>query len=78
MSLAAVIVPIAKLVEAAKEVCPRSLLIETEDEVRPEDVRGLERVGVSAGASTPDWMIRKVVEDWVDARRGGAGLPVEA
>ncbi len=67
-----------KLVEVAKEVCPRSLLIETEDEVRPEDVRGLERVGVSAGASTPDWMIRKVVERLRTLEEAAAGLPVEA
>lgn len=67
-----------KLVEVAKEACPRSLLIETEDEVRPEDVRGLERVGVSAGASTPDWMIRKVVERLRTFEEAGAGLPVEA
>jgi (E)-4-hydroxy-3-methyl-but-2-enyl pyrophosphate reductase len=67
-----------KLVEVAKEACPRSLLIETEDEVRPEDVRGLERVGVSAGASTPDWMIRKVVERLRTLEEAGALLPVEA
>lgn len=67
-----------KLVEVAKEVCPRSLLIETEDEVRPEDVRGLERVGVSAGASTPDWMIRKVVERLRTLEEAAPGLPVEA
>jgi (E)-4-hydroxy-3-methyl-but-2-enyl pyrophosphate reductase len=67
-----------KLVEVAKEVCPRSLLIETEDEVRPEDVLGLERVGVSAGASTPDWMIRRVVERLRTLEEAGAGLPVEA
>ena len=67
-----------KLVEVAKEVCPRSLLIETEDEVRPEDVLGLERVGVSAGASTPDWMIRKVVERLRTLEESAAELPVEA
>jgi 4-hydroxy-3-methylbut-2-enyl diphosphate reductase len=67
-----------KLVEVAKEVCPRSLLIETEDEVQPEDVRGVERVGVSAGASTPDWMIRRVVERLRTLENAGAGLPVEA
>jgi (E)-4-hydroxy-3-methyl-but-2-enyl pyrophosphate reductase len=51
-----------KLVESARDGCPRSFLIETPDEINPEDLRGVDRVGVSAGASTPDWMIQRVVE----------------
>ncbi|MBO0720414.1 MAG: 4-hydroxy-3-methylbut-2-enyl diphosphate reductase [Blastocatellia bacterium] len=51
-----------KLVEAARERCPRSFLIETPDEIDAADVRGVERVGIGAGASTPDWMIQRVVE----------------
>ena len=51
-----------KLVETARELCPRAMLIETADEIRPEDVQGVVRVGVSAGASTPDWMIQRAVE----------------
>lgn len=51
-----------KLVETAREKCPRAMLIETADEIDPQDIRGVSRVGVSAGASTPDWMIQRVVE----------------
>ncbi len=54
-----------KLVETAREKCPRAALIETADEIKPDDIRALSRtgrVGVSAGASTPDWMIQSVVE----------------
>ncbi len=51
-----------KLVEAALDQCPRTSLIETEDEINPADLRSVNRVGVSAGASTPDWMIQKVVQ----------------
>jgi 4-hydroxy-3-methylbut-2-enyl diphosphate reductase len=51
-----------KLLETAREKCPRAALIETADEINPEDLRGVRRVGISAGASTPDWMIHKVVE----------------
>src|SRR5262245_43342396 len=51
-----------KLVETAREKCPRATLIETADEINPEDLRGVRRVGISAGASTPDWMIKSVVE----------------
>jgi 4-hydroxy-3-methylbut-2-enyl diphosphate reductase len=51
-----------KLVEVARELCPRTQLIETTDEIRAEELRGVKRVGVSAGASTPDWIIQRVVE----------------
>ncbi len=51
-----------KLVESARSECARALLIETPEEIVAEDLRGVERVGVSAGSSTPDWMIQRVVE----------------
>jgi (E)-4-hydroxy-3-methyl-but-2-enyl pyrophosphate reductase len=51
-----------KLVESARHGCPRAFLIETPDEIDPEDLRGVGRVGIGAGASTPDWMIQRVVE----------------
>jgi len=38
------------------------VLIETPEEINRADLIGLERVGVTAGASTPDWMIQRVVE----------------
>jgi 4-hydroxy-3-methylbut-2-enyl diphosphate reductase len=50
-----------KLVETARDLCPRTTLIETEDEIIPTALVGAARVGVSAGASTPDWMIQRVV-----------------
>ena len=51
-----------KLLETARERCPRATLIETAGEIDPEDLRGVRRVGISAGASTPDWMIQNIVE----------------
>jgi 4-hydroxy-3-methylbut-2-enyl diphosphate reductase len=51
-----------KLVETAREKCARATLIETAGEINAEDLRGVRRVGISAGASTPDWMIQQVVE----------------
>lgn len=50
-----------KLLETARAMGARALLIETPEEIEAEDLRGVERVGVSAGASTPDWMIERVV-----------------
>jgi (E)-4-hydroxy-3-methyl-but-2-enyl pyrophosphate reductase len=50
-----------KLVETAREKCPRSILIETDSEIDPKDLVEVKKVGISAGASTPDWMIQRVV-----------------
>jgi len=50
-----------KLVAVCKENCDKSFLIETEDEIDPTDLDGVKTVGVTAGASTPDWLIQKVV-----------------
>ncbi len=50
-----------KLVAVCKEQCEKSFLIETEDEIMPEDLAGVNVVGVTAGASTPEWLIKKVV-----------------
>ncbi len=51
-----------KLVEVARQQCPQAALIETAEEIQAEELRGVRRVGVSAGASTPDWLIQRVVE----------------
>jgi (E)-4-hydroxy-3-methyl-but-2-enyl pyrophosphate reductase len=50
-----------KLLAVCQEQCEKSFLIETEDEINADDLRGVEKVGVTAGASTPDWLIEKVV-----------------
>jgi len=51
-----------KLVEIARGTGTKALLVETPEEIASEDLRGVSRVGLSAGASTPDWMIARVVE----------------
>jgi (E)-4-hydroxy-3-methyl-but-2-enyl pyrophosphate reductase len=51
-----------KLLAVCKEQCEKSFLIETEEEIDPADLKGVERVGVTAGASTPDWLIQKIVK----------------
>src|SRR5438477_12615797 len=50
-----------KLLSVCKEQCEKSFLIEMPEEINPEDLRGAGRVGVTAGASTPDWLIEQVV-----------------
>jgi 4-hydroxy-3-methylbut-2-enyl diphosphate reductase len=50
-----------KLLSVCKEQCAKSFLIETPDEINSGDLAGAERVGVTAGASTPNWLIEQVV-----------------
>lgn len=50
-----------KLLSVCREQCERSFLIETPEEIVAEDLRGIGRVGVTAGASTPNWLIDQVV-----------------
>jgi 4-hydroxy-3-methylbut-2-enyl diphosphate reductase len=50
-----------KLLAVCREQCERSYLIETPEEINAEDLRGASRVGVTAGASTPEWLIKRVV-----------------
>ena len=50
-----------KLLSVCKEQCEKSFLIETPEEINAEDLRGASRVGVTAGASTPNRLIEQVV-----------------
>jgi 4-hydroxy-3-methylbut-2-enyl diphosphate reductase len=50
-----------KLLAVCQEQCERSFLIETPAEINGDDLRGVTRVGVTAGASTPNWLIDQVV-----------------
>jgi len=58
-----------KLLAVCKEQCNKSFLIETEDEINPDDLAGVETVGVTAGASTPNWLIEKIVKHLEDIGR---------
>lgn len=51
-----------KLLAVCLEQCKKSFLIETDEEINPEDLRGVEKVGVTAGASTPNWLIEKITK----------------
>ena len=51
-----------KLLAVCQEECPKSFLIETPAEIDPGDLNGVKTVGVTAGASTPKWLIDQVVE----------------
>ena len=44
----------------------KTLHIETASELEPVNFTGVEKVGVTAGASTPDWIIEEVVKSVID------------
>lgn len=63
-----------KLLGVCKEQCAKSFLIETEQEINAEDLRGVTTVGVTAGASTPNWLIERVVKHLESIDAGGGEL----
>jgi len=50
-----------RLAEVCAEIQPRTYHMETATEIDPGWFEGVERVGVTAGASTPKWIIDEVV-----------------
>src|SRR5688572_3137588 len=58
-----------KLLAVCKEQCEKSFLIETEEEINDAKLEGVQTVGVTAGASTPDWLIEKIVKHLEDIGR---------
>ena len=50
------------LAELAAELGPRVVHVETDAELHAEDFKNTKIVGVTAGASTPQWMIQRVVD----------------
>lgn len=51
-----------RLAQISKSINPNTYHIEKADELKPEWFENVENVGISAGASTPDWIINSVVE----------------
>lgn len=51
-----------KLLAVCQEQCTKSFLIETPAEINPSDLEDVQKVGVTAGASTPNWLIDQVVK----------------
>jgi 4-hydroxy-3-methylbut-2-enyl diphosphate reductase len=64
-----------KLLAVCEEQCAKSFLIETQDEIDPDDLKEAHRVGVTAGASTPNWLIDQVVKRLREIGASGNGHP---
>jgi (E)-4-hydroxy-3-methyl-but-2-enyl pyrophosphate reductase len=64
-----------RLAEISRGMGVRTLLIETPSELKEGDLAGSEDIGVTAGASTPNWLIEKVI-DQIEHVSGGGGSSV--
>jgi 4-hydroxy-3-methylbut-2-enyl diphosphate reductase len=56
-----------RLVEVSRSLGTPAYLIDDESEVRPEWLEGRDSVGVTSGASAPEWLVERVV-DFLKAR----------
>ena len=64
-----------RLKELAEKRGVRSILIDGVNDIDPDSLAGVSRVGVTAGASAPDILVQEVVA-WLRAR-DGAGVVEE-
>lgn len=51
-----------RLAEICKKINKNSYHIETSKEIKKEWLNGVKKVGISGGASTPEWLINKVIK----------------
>ena len=49
-----------RLAMICREQCPNVVLVDNASEINPEQFRGVAEVGITAGASTPAWIIKEV------------------
>ncbi len=55
-----------RLVEVARSMGTPAYLIDDETDLRPDWLAGRETVGITSGASAPEWLVERVV-DWLKA-----------
>jgi 4-hydroxy-3-methylbut-2-enyl diphosphate reductase len=59
-----------KLFEICHKKCPNAIHIETKDEILMKDIKKYGKIGVTAGASTPDWLINLVIDKLLNEGEG--------
>ncbi|NLM44431.1 MAG: bifunctional 4-hydroxy-3-methylbut-2-enyl diphosphate reductase/30S ribosomal protein S1 [Clostridiales bacterium] len=55
-----------KLYEIAKHLCPNTYHLESAEDLPKETIMKAETIGITAGASTPDWINKEVIEKMED------------
>lgn len=58
-----------RLYHLCKEVCPQTYHIETVDELSSDIFNGINKIGITAGASTPTYLLEKVREYILEVAR---------
>lgn len=51
-----------RLYEICRSICPKTFHIETKDDIDKEQLIGVKKAGITAGASTPQYLIDEVIE----------------
>jgi len=51
-----------KLYEICKANCDQTYKIESSGDLPPVNIKTIKKIGITAGASTPDWIIKEVIE----------------
>ena len=63
----------SRLAAISREIQPRTWHIETTEEIKPEWFASVSRVGVTAGASTPRWLIDEILARITELATGVEG-----
>jgi len=58
-----------RLTEISKSINPNSYQVESSEDVKKEWFENVKTIGVTSGASTPDWIIHEVVDQIADFTR---------
>ncbi|MCI2106281.1 MAG: bifunctional 4-hydroxy-3-methylbut-2-enyl diphosphate reductase/30S ribosomal protein S1 [Intestinimonas sp.] len=51
-----------RLAQLCRALCPRVIAVEGAEDLKPDSFRGLASIGITAGASTPGWIIKEVYD----------------
>lgn len=66
-----------KLYQICQSINPNTIHIETADELALEDIKNFKSVGITAGASTPDWIIKEVFTKMEEMNKDNQAMMME-
>ncbi|EPR13356.1 bifunctional 4-hydroxy-3-methylbut-2-enyl diphosphate reductase/30S ribosomal protein S1 [Ruminiclostridium papyrosolvens] len=58
-----------KLYQICKANCDNTFKVQTADDIPPVDIKKIKKIGITAGASTPDWVIKEVIHKMSELNR---------